>query len=698
MNNHTFSGTERLYENRFINNQYREIPPDLISDYKKYREQKNEQAKKQKKIETARQLNLTQAIPRPRPPVVNPGLEHRQLLPSKTEYVEMKRKVFIDTKHRDIVLYPEPSDFVISWGKVFQNVKNMKLVSLEFPNVMQAVSALNNGLYHQNREDDDLDFPFPVYSTYCTPGSYNLTTIQTELTAQLKTNRRRGGQLDADGNLPLRHLFIVDVSQETDKISFTSIVPQNTPTNPITTSSGTTRIVFQQPDHGYKTGERVHIIGVQGIMGGLQGNDINGSYLVTKLSENSFSFEITTVAQGTATGGGSLIRTGRESPFQFLFGTHHNVIADILGFPVENSSETISNTDPITSNIKIITGCIPEPNQTIIIAPEHKLQVGDRVYLHNFEVTPSVYENEIYKGTFTISQVPSPDTFTIPYVIEHISDIDDAYVGTQTFSMFFPFHGFNRIVGIEQVGPNLVQITTLLDHYFDEKSTVRITGSDSVPSIDGFFHVQPLDSDTFTISSTDLDNPVVVSTPGHQGLMTTDHTFYLYNVQPFGGFTTAELNNVPFQVREIIDDFTFTFTGHYGFSSRAETGGGTPRINSKLHGWRGTQSNYFDDKLYKPIKLSGDNYCFMCIPGLNSDSISSSGPVRDIFAKIFISSVPGVTIFNEFDSSLIDFAVPIKSISELRFLIKDGNNQLLNFGNLDFSFGFELCEMVQVIK
>ena len=122
------------------------------------------------------------------------------------------------------------------------------------------------------------------------------------------------------------------------------------------------------------------------------------------------------------------------------------------------------------------------------------------------------------------------------------------------------------------------------------------------PNIDGDYTVKPVDGDSFIISSADMSNPLTITTPGFAGSF--DYVFYLYNVTPFGGFTANDLNGVPFEVRDIIDADNFTFTGRYGFSKFGETGGGDAiRINSKLHGWRGTQDNSPGGTLYKPIRL-----------------------------------------------------------------------------------------------
>ena len=136
--------------------------------------------------------------------------------------------------------------------------------------------------------------------------------------------------------------------------------------------------------------------------------------------------------------------------------------------------------------------------------------------------------------------------------------------------------------------------------------------------------------------------------------------------------------------------------GLLGFSStKSTTGGGSGIcITSLLHGWTSTVTNTPNGVLNKPVKLSGDNYAFMCIPGITNDSISTSGSVKDIFAKLFLSSIPGTVIFNEFDSLPIEFVKPIAILNSLRFTIMTPENVQATFNGLDYSFGMDVTELV----
>lgn len=708
-----WSNTDLEYINEFVQDIMEDVPQQQSSYYRNYREKVNKENEKKKQIQTLQKMNepipqaqvlrnlpsRSQRIQNNLPPT-GPYLAGPDTISSSSTRKRVKRKIYIDSKHRNLDLYPDASDFVVGWGRTYQNVVSISLSSLEFPNVVPTIPATANSLSWINLEDADLDFP--VYTIEASVGSYTYDSLSNELSNNFRMISRRNGQIDENGNLPIKHYFIVDAVEETDYFGFTSIIASPAANNPITTIGGSSLISFTSPNHGYRDGERVHILGVMGIIGGLQAVDINGAYTITVVDPNTFQFTVTGVAQTTATGGGALVKTGRESAFQFLFGTHGNNISDLLGFPVENSSIPIPAQDaysngPITSKIIDITGVIPGNEYATIIAPNHGLQIQDRVYLWNFYVSPSIYEDQTHKGIFEVYTVPSPDTFQIRYYISSVSDITNAFVGTQLFTMYYPGHNFNRIVDIIQSSPNAVQITTLFDHGFDDKSYVRITGSNSIPSIDGYYKVYPVDNDRFIIQSADLTNPLALTSGGFRGILSTDYTFYLYNVIPFGGFTQSDLNGTPMVVRNIQDADTFTFSCSYGFSTKAETGGGNNmRINSKLHGWRGTQDNQIGGSLYKPIKLSGDNYCFMVCPEIKSDSVSFSGPVKNILAKIFISALPGMVIFNSMDASTLEFDPPIPRLENLRFQIKTAEDYLVPFNGMDYSFGLEIVELHDV--
>ena len=514
-----FENDELLFANEFVKDSYQETPKDLQSNYKIHAEQQRLSREKKERVEQVKKMNNPVQVQVHLPDKsevyqkrATPFAKHvegpGEVVPGKARWRQVKRKIFVDSRDRDLNVYQDASDFVINWGRVYQNVLNMKLVSLEFPNVVQSVSIKNNMLNWINFEDIQLVPAFPIYSSAVNTGSYNLSGINEEMTSQLGKKFRNGGQLTLSGKPPDRHYFIVETSQETDYVGFTSIIAKAANEKPISTISGSTLITFKSDNHGYIEGETIHIIGVQGFIGGVLANNINGKYVIKDVTQNTFRFDITTSANASQTGGGSLVRSGREAPFQFQFGSEPNPIADILGFPVENSSISLPISDPLTSEIRMIENVFPGEDITQIVCPEHKLLPGDRIFLHNFHTQPNIYQNELYRGVIEVFNVKSPDVFEIRYPVERVSDITQAYVGTQNFKMYFPGHGFNRITRISQQSFNVVIIETLFSHGFDEKSYVRISKSNSVPSVDGYYKVIVIDSDSFAIRSEDTTAPL----------------------------------------------------------------------------------------------------------------------------------------------------------------------------------------------
>lgn len=683
-----YNKTDLLFLTDYISESVKEVDQDKANNYTKYHESKDaREVEKQKDNQP----------PQPPPPPLN---------------VYRKRKIYLDTMFRDVKKYPDASDIKLSWGKTFTNVVSMKLNSMEFSNVSKVVTTKSNKLYWINKEDEDLDKPYPVYSADISPGSYTFTSIQTEIISKTNIIKRHNGLRGYDGLKAIFHFFKMDINEETDFVSFVSIIAKAAPANPLTTVSGDSLVIFQFPSHGFDDGEKVHIIGVRGVLGGIQAKNFNSSFIIKKINDDSFTFNISDIFLSGATGGGSLVKAGKESPFQFLSGgTYSDTISDMIGFRVENTSKTIPNSNPIkTKTVKIQSVRIGKITE--IVATGHNLIPGDRIFLNNFHVTPSIYTS-IHQGIFTVYSTPSPDLIHIRYESEFVTDVSEAFVGTQIFEMNFDNHGFNRITEVEQVSVNLVSITTLFPHGLVAKEIpgIRIAGTNSIPKVDAYYHSDMItitDLDSFTIRNpinvlSPEIRPLTISRSGWKGRLISNFKFFLYNVDALGGFTTEQLNAVQFEVRDILDANNFTFTGRYGFSGgsagQGSGGGGSNiRINSKLHGWSGNHDNSPNGVLNKPVKLSGDNYAYLCINNLVSDSVATNSPVKNIFAKLFITANPGVIIFNQFDASEIEFENPIPKLDELHFQVRSPNGDLTSFGGLDYSFGLELTEQVAVSK
>lgn len=83
--------------------------------------------------------------------------------------------------------------------------------------------------------------------------------------------------------------------------------------NCIETTNGSTTIIVNIIDHLATTGTYVNISGVSGSVGGVPESELNGNHVVTRVSEDIFTFTVSTAATSTvAAGGGTAIEVGVE--------------------------------------------------------------------------------------------------------------------------------------------------------------------------------------------------------------------------------------------------------------------------------------------------------------------------------------------------------------------------------------------------
>lgn len=684
-----FNETDLLHMNTFVDDTSQVIPEDKAENYKSYYiEKMKETVSKEVTIPPQSTKDVT---------IYESKLDKKVAVPLRQ--ATRKRKVYLDSKFRDERIYSDASSFSGTFGRTFHNVISMRLTSMEFSNVQKVISSTSNKLYWRNIEDIDIDPPFPIYTAIIPPGSYTYTTFQTQAPQIQNIIKRHGGKQNADGTNAIFHYFIMDISLDTDLGNFTSIIAQPAPSNPITTISGSNEVVFQMPGHGFKTGDTIYVLGVRGIIGGINSSSFNGPWTITVVNSDSFTYSIFFVATGSVTGGGALVKAGELAPYQFMFGDYSDTCADVIGFRVENSNVDMGIVNPFTSKIIPITQVITG-KRTSIVAVNHGLRPGDTVFINNVIVQPSfANEGNIFKVLF----VPSPDVIIIDFYTEFLTSISGSFLGTKLFQVNFPNHGFNNIIDIEQTGTNLVTITSLIPHGLTSGSSIRISGTNCVPNIDGYYtNLTVIDIDQFQLSNpvnplTPEILPITITFSGNSGILLADHVVHFYNATAFGGFVDTDINGKEFVIRKVIDSNNFIVEGLYGFSMVSETGGGSDvRFNSLLHGWRGVQTNSPGGTLNKPVALSGDNYCFLTCPGLKYDNVASNGPVQNIFAKLFITSNPGVIIFNEYDASDLEFITPIEKLSSILFEIRDTFGNLLSFSGLDYSFSIELTELHQI--
>lgn len=186
-----------------------------------------------------------------------------------------------------------------------------------------------------------LDLGYPQYSVNIKPGNYTASTLSEQISNDLGLVKRRKG----NGEF---HYFEVKVNLDTDVMTLDSVITTQLPNNSLSTIAGSTTITVNQNGHGFKTGDRVKIIGVKNTAG-ILATILNGDFIVNVLDFNTFTYEVIIRASETLDGGGNTIRTGKDAPFRLLFDTENTRIQFNTGFPDENSTEYIGVENPITT-------------------------------------------------------------------------------------------------------------------------------------------------------------------------------------------------------------------------------------------------------------------------------------------------------------------------------------------------------------
>jgi hypothetical protein len=386
--------------------------------------------------------------------------------------------------------------------------------------------------------------------------------------------------------------------------------------------------------------------------------DYDGTYKILEVP-SSTTFTLSGVLNSTKIGLGSISRYN-------LLQTHTAVISNVIPNVI-----TISN--QVYSRIEVIG--------------YHGLQVGDKVGFNGLTTNPQI------PSSLTISAVESDTSFLIPYSFSSVDtqNINNgtAIIGTGIIKVSFPAHGFNQIVNVSSGGSGQVIIQTKVAHGFSTGSSIRLSGTNTTPSLDGFYtSIVYLSPDTFSITSTLPTIPANLV-----GILGLSNNFYLYAAETLGGIQALNINNIQFTVRDIIDSDNFTFYIPEVYATFTESGGGTNvYISSNYHGFNGVQQNTKNSLLNRSINLEGENYSFLTCPQLAT--MMNTGTVKDIFARITLDQSPGYVCFNFLSNPKNFDTVPLEKLTELEFGVVNYDSTLYEFNDLDFSMTLEITEVI----
>lgn len=401
----------------------------------------------------------------------------------------------------------------------------------------------------------DLDLGIPTYTVSIKPGNYTASTLAEQMSIQMGLVRRGKGSGIPEEDRDF-HNFTVSVNLDTDVIVIDSVVATQLAIDSISTEFNSTTITVNQPSHGFKTGDRVKMVGIK-TFAGISATVLNGDYIVNVASSNSFTYEVITKANETVQGGGNTILSCRDAPFRLLFDTENTKIQFNTGFPDEDSSEPVGAENPITTkalNLDAVDIISADTVRFTTTAP-HGLQA---VQIKNISsITKSVLADEFSPPVITTSSAHGifiPTRITVRGS-NSTPSIDGTYIGTP-------------------IGANTLLVTTLLITdplvpvvatgqvvYGNDK--IRVFGLHTVPNIliNPVFFVENVPSPThfdITFRATQIDQDSISSS-----VIGTSHIFVNH---PAHGFNQLS------KITQLPDNFAniTTFVPHNLVGSRTE--------------------------------------------------------------------------------------------------------------------------------
>lgn len=351
--------------------------------------------------------------------------------------------------------------------------------------------------------------------------------------------------------------------------------------------------------------------------------------------------------------------------------------------------------NPITTNHLTITG-IEVGSTTKITCINHRLRVDDVIKFYNIQTTPQII-SEFTSGIYKVFSVIDSDNFTINFETTSYESgpilAGESKVGTRLVNCFFPHQNFNFITSITSGGVNSanLQVTPSLLLSLNAGDEILISNSNSIPSIDGARVINSIISGVVNISLS-----FSITTSGDNGIVGLNNDFYIYGSTKVGGIPDQDINSLKFSVREIVDSNNIFFEVN-NFSSLLETGGGNNiHISSLSNGFNGVQDNTKNDIVYRSINLEGENYVYICCKQLKG--FEDTRNVKDIFAKIILDQSANYMVFNFINKEIVFEPGLLPNLRDFVFQIKNYDNSLYDFKDLDFSFTLEITTVSKIIK
>lgn len=470
-----------------------------------------------------------------------------------------------------------------------------------------------------------------------------------------------------------------------------------------------------------------------------------GTFDVSLLTEYNFTIKFTTIA------GVPLNEINAEYPIDIahLNGFHTIKSTSDQGYTVEltcNAAYDLTGTGGLNmqvGQIEEILDAYPNPNHYImrlgntfhnIISgrlissefPNTRMAIRDfndesknnLVHWNNFDDGDYLYSIEIEPGNYTPTELIAEMEAKFTAVERVNFEIDNA-TGNTTST---PPYSNKNIIQVEiDTSTNIVTFKSLREAVLSRPITATI------PAITGATDTTTFDSEI-----------TLILTHSNHGLVVGDEIIISGSIAHFG-IPTTSIDGTHI-ITEVDDENTYRIIlPKFNLSSGGtDTGGGialtifspnTFRLRmdqensiGELLGFRNVgdstsiheyatsitnQTQYEFEKTTNALgetveirqnflKLSGDDYFLMTTDKLFN--LTSSGPIKEVFAKIILCDIPGKTLYNSFVHGHVIRKRQLPQLSELEFRFYAPDGTLFDFQNIDHSFTLELTTIQELPK
>lgn len=385
--------------------------------------------------------------------------------------------------------------------------------------------------------------------------------------------------------------------------------------------------------------------------------------------------------------------------------------------------------------VQVVDGPITT-NTIDLYLPNHGLETSDSITIINSMTDPDI------NGKYNI-QVVSSDELRVNFVhASFVPGICTVITGNEisiTESNSFPridgtYNIDNRLV-ISNLSSGTIysDITTTKTHNWYVGDKITLTFTNSTPSLDSSFIIQSVISPTTVRVVTEfpvtnqgtfgiavnnsrfkIQSPFLITTPGTSATIGRNKDLILYRILSdtlngvsLGGIKLEELNGVLFKVARLVDTDNFMIRLSGSFATKNVVSGGSGVYISSINsGFRTAQSNtdtgVSSGQLSRSINLAGESYLYLCIPGISTNPgvtpLYTTGGIPDVFAKLLLSELPGLMVYNNYIAAPLVFSPLLSKIDTIRLKTLTRQGFPFNYNNIDYAFSLAITEIVETLE